>query len=85
MDKTCPMSNGGKTNPEPIGFIAEKINIDVPPTSIPVFTPSDNPEIKIMTVINSMLGTNRNAYPNPIAKAEKIAALTRLFSSIRFL
>jgi hypothetical protein len=50
--------NGGNMRLDPRGFIAEKINSLTAPTSIPHRIPRVKPDKKIITVINSILGTN---------------------------
>ena len=60
----------------------EKMSSAVPPTIIPHLTPNVIPDIKIITVINSIFGTISSEKPKPIANAEKIAARTKLFTSI---
>jgi hypothetical protein len=43
---------------DPRGFIAEKINSLTAPTNIPHRIPRVKPDKKIITVINSIFGTN---------------------------
>ena len=60
----------------------ENIISDVPPIIIPHADPKVSPEIKIVTVINSMFGISNKENPRPMASAAKIAARTNLFSFI---
>ena len=53
------------------------------PTNAPHFLLNVRPDKKTITVINSTLGTIISENPIPIAKAQKIAARTKLFSAIR--
>ena len=75
-------NSGGKLRPEPKGLRLENIISAVPPMSIPQADPKVSPEIKIVTVINSMFGISNKENPTPMARAAKIAARTRLFSFI---
>ena len=79
---TWPKKRGGKANPDPIGLNPEYIIIVVQPIRNPQALFRYNPLKNTVTVINSKLGTGINTKPNPIARAQKMDALTMLLIDI---
>ena len=77
-----PKKRGGKANPDPSGLKPEYIIIDVHPIRNPQALFRYNPLKNTVTVINSKLGTGINTKPNPIARAQKMDALTMLLIDI---